>query len=62
MHRTLEQPVGPRPTVGVSLSCQGQEVVTPQLPAVLLICKFQVREEKLTFGQHRRSLTNRGRK
>lgn len=46
----------------MSLSCQSQEVVIPWLPGVLLICKFPAREEKLTFGQHRRSLTNRGRK
>lgn len=41
----LEQLVGPRPTVGRSLPCQGQGVVIPSLPSVLLIHKFLAREE-----------------
>lgn len=62
MPRTLEQLVGLRPAIGMSVSCQDQGVVIPQSPAGLLVRKFLAREEKLTFGQHRRSTTNRGRK
>lgn len=41
--------MGPRPNIGMSLSCQGQEVAIPCLPAVLLISKFLATEEKPDF-------------